>query len=231
MAVVWRTGRRGLAAVAGLATCGVVGAAALMIFAAMTVVSWLARSAWAQSVFVGNIGQPDGGIRVRREEAPASGRDGFRAQFPGLWLPLGQSVAQVVAALAPQPWRMAGRTAAQVFAALTLVLGLGIPAMAQSPTVNIEGVPSTSERAFTATFVFSENVTGFALADITVGNGAASAFTGADGERTYTALITPDGERVRHGRCRGRRRHGQREQRQYGSDTGNLDLYREFGNR
>ena len=130
----------------------------------------LARSAWAQSVFVSNIGQPDGGIRVRGAEAPASGRDRLRAQFRALWLPPGQSVAQVVAALAPQLWRMAGRTAAQVVAALTLVLGLGMPAMAQSPTVNIEGVPSTSERAFTATFIFSENVTGFALADIDLGS-------------------------------------------------------------
>ena len=103
--------------------------------------------------------------------------------------------------------------------------------MAQSPTVQIEGVPSTSERAFTATFIFSKNVTGFALTDITVGNGTASALTGADGERAYTRTDHADGERVRHGRRRGRRRHGRCEQRQYGSDTGNLDLYRELGNR
>ena len=97
----------------------------------------------------------------------------------------------IVGALVPDLWRRAGRTATQVFAALMLVFGLGMPAMAQSPTVSIEGVPLTSERSFTATFIFSENVTGFAVADITVGNGAASGLTGVDGERAYTALITP----------------------------------------
>ncbi|GAB5532473.1 MAG: hypothetical protein Roseis3KO_42500 [Roseivirga sp.] len=42
----------------------------------------------------------------------------------------------------------------------------------------------------TASFTFSENVTGFALADISVGNGIASDFTAINGT-TYTALITP----------------------------------------
>ena len=36
---------------------------------------------------------------------------------------------------------------------------------------------------------FSEGVNGFAVGDITVGNGTASAFTGSDTE--FTALITP----------------------------------------
>ena len=58
MFVVWRTGRRGLAAVAGLATCGVVGAAALMIFVIMAVVSWPAGTAKAD-VLVSNIGQDE----------------------------------------------------------------------------------------------------------------------------------------------------------------------------
>ena len=64
-----------------------------------------------------------------------------------------------------------------------------------APTVEITDVPATSGAPFTATFTFSEEVTGFALGDIAVGNGAASAFTPTS-TRVYTALITPaaDGE-------------------------------------
>ena len=60
-----------------------------------------------------------------------------------------------------------------------------------APTVTITGVPPTSTAAFTATFTFSEDVTGFVVADITVGNGTASAFTATTADRVYTALITP----------------------------------------
>ncbi|KOF01409.1 hypothetical protein OB69_17705, partial [Roseivirga seohaensis subsp. aquiponti] len=44
--------------------------------------------------------------------------------------------------------------------------------------------------AFTATFTFSEAVTGFAVGDITLGNATASNFT-ATSTSVYTALITP----------------------------------------
>ena len=60
-----------------------------------------------------------------------------------------------------------------------------------APTVAITGVPATSTAPFTATFTFSEEVNGFAVGDITVGNGAASAFTGQPGDPVFTALITP----------------------------------------
>ena len=60
-----------------------------------------------------------------------------------------------------------------------------------APTVAITGVPATSNAAFTATFTFSEDVTGFTVDDIDVGNGAASAFTATNEGRVYTALITP----------------------------------------
>ena len=59
-----------------------------------------------------------------------------------------------------------------------------------APTVTITGVPATSTEAFTATFTFSEAVTGFVVGDVTVGNGTASAFT-ASSVRVYTARITP----------------------------------------
>ncbi|MFT6448402.1 MAG: outer membrane protein OmpA-like peptidoglycan-associated protein [Oleispira sp.] len=61
-----------------------------------------------------------------------------------------------------------------------------------APTVSIQNVPANTNAAFTATFEFSENVTGFAVGDITVGNASASNFTAVDGN-TYTALITPTG--------------------------------------
>ena len=59
-----------------------------------------------------------------------------------------------------------------------------------APTVTITGVPATSTEAFTATFTFSEDVTGFVEGDITVVNGTASAFAETT-VRVYTALITP----------------------------------------
>ena len=64
-----------------------------------------------------------------------------------------------------------------------------------APTVGITGVPATSSAPFTATFTFSEAVTGFVVGDIEVGNGAASDFMETS-TSVYTALITPasDGE-------------------------------------
>ena len=65
---------------------------------------------------------------------------------------------------------------------------------ATAPSVVIQGVPATvsSLSAYTVTIQFSEDVTGFALGDITVGNGSAGNFVSVDGN-TYTADITPTG--------------------------------------
>ena len=57
-----------------------------------------------------------------------------------------------------------------------------------SPTVAIQNVPANTNAAFTATFEFSENVTGFVAGDITLGNASISNFTAVDGN-TYTALL------------------------------------------
>ncbi|MBL4599456.1 MAG: autotransporter domain-containing protein [Rhizobiaceae bacterium] len=63
-----------------------------------------------------------------------------------------------------------------------------------SPTVEITAPTSTDGlTAFNITVQFSEDVTGFVQADITVGNGAASGFVAADAN-TYTATITPSGK-------------------------------------
>ncbi|PWK41903.1 beta strand repeat-containing protein, partial [Pleionea mediterranea] len=61
------------------------------------------------------------------------------------------------------------------------------------PSVAIQNVPADTNSSFTATFEFSEDVNGFVVGDITVGNGTASNFTAVDGN-TYTALITPSAE-------------------------------------
>ena len=45
-----------------------------------------------------------------------------------------------------------------------------------APTLNVQNVPTATNTAFTATFVFSEDVTGFTLDDILVVNGVASNF-------------------------------------------------------
>ena len=62
--------------------------------------------------------------------------------------------------------------------------------MDNTPTVTITGVPATSSAPFTATFTFTEAVTGFVLGDIGVGNGTASDFMETS-TSVYTALITP----------------------------------------
>ena len=66
---------------------------------------------------------------------------------------------------------------------------------ATAPTVMITGVPTkiSSTADFTATFTFSEAVTGFIKGDITImGGTAAGALTGSDGDTEYTLGITPN---------------------------------------
>lgn len=58
-----------------------------------------------------------------------------------------------------------------------------------APTLSIGGLGASISGPVTATFSFSEAVTGFAADDISVGNGTASAFSGSGA--AYTALITP----------------------------------------
>ena len=58
-----------------------------------------------------------------------------------------------------------------------------------APTVAITGVPATTSGAFTATFTFSESVTGFEAGDIALSNATASNFSGS--AATYTATVTP----------------------------------------
>ena len=59
------------------------------------------------------------------------------------------------------------------------------------PTVVITtNAPDPTNTSFTATFTFSEDVTGFEIGDIIVGNGAASDFASTSAT-VYTATITP----------------------------------------
>ena len=77
--------------------------------------------------------------------------------------------------------------------------GSDVAAVTDGSSVTIDTVPPTvvitapaeARGSFTATFTFTEGVTLFELADITVGNGTASDFTGAAGQPVYTATITP----------------------------------------
>ena len=60
-----------------------------------------------------------------------------------------------------------------------------------NPVVTItSGAPNPTNAAFTATFTFSEDVTGFEMADIAVTNGTPSNFAATSGS-VYTATITP----------------------------------------
>ena len=60
----------------------------------------------------------------------------------------------------------------------------------EGPSVEIQGAPTSTADAFTLTFAFSEDVTGFEIDDITVSNGAASNLQTASAS-SYTATITP----------------------------------------
>ena len=57
------------------------------------------------------------------------------------------------------------------------------------PTVNITGPTGAQKGAFTVTITFSESVTGFAQADVTVGNGTVTSFAGTGS--VATVIITP----------------------------------------
>ena len=62
---------------------------------------------------------------------------------------------------------------------------------AAAPAVTISGVPSAinSTTALTATFTWSEDVTGFVTGDVTVTGGTAGAFSGSG--QSYTLAVTP----------------------------------------
>ncbi len=79
----------------------------------------------------------------------------------------------------------------------TAAAQLGITYDTTAPTVGITSSESdpTNASSFTVTFTFSEDVTGFASGDITVGNGSASNFA-ATSDSVYTVDVTPsaDGE-------------------------------------
>ena len=73
----------------------------------------------------------------------------------------------------------------------TAATQFSITADLTEPTVVISSTAANPiNGAFTTTFTFSESVTGFAVGDITVGNGTASNFTSTSAT-VYTALITP----------------------------------------
>ncbi|MFY0628725.1 MAG: gliding motility-associated C-terminal domain-containing protein [Flavobacteriaceae bacterium] len=64
-----------------------------------------------------------------------------------------------------------------------------------NPTVVISGdAPNPTNTTFTATFTFSEDVTGFDVTDITVGNGSAGAVSGTGS--VYTTTITPTADGI-----------------------------------
>ena len=62
-----------------------------------------------------------------------------------------------------------------------------------APTVNISSASTSVNSAFTATFTFSEDVTGFAVGDISATNASLSNFA-ATSAKVYTATVTPDSE-------------------------------------
>ncbi|KYG73835.1 hypothetical protein AWW68_14275 [Roseivirga spongicola] len=73
----------------------------------------------------------------------------------------------------------------------TAATQFSITADVTAPTITITStVPDPTNNTFTATFTFSEDVTGFTVGDITVGNGTASNFSTTSAS-VYTADITP----------------------------------------
>ncbi|MES9882751.1 MAG: Ig-like domain-containing protein, partial [Sedimenticola sp.] len=74
------------------------------------------------------------------------------------------------------------------------ISGTAVNTDSEPPAVAIQNAPTsvTTADPFSVTFEFDEDVTGFALGDITVGNGTADGFVAEDAN-TYTADITPNG--------------------------------------
>ncbi|BDX07600.1 hypothetical protein MACH26_31210 [Planctobacterium marinum] len=62
-----------------------------------------------------------------------------------------------------------------------------------APTIDITGPTTSQNAAFTATFTFSEDVTGFAESDITATNASLSDFVSTSAS-VYTATVTPSSE-------------------------------------
>ncbi|WP_268125711.1 Ig-like domain-containing protein, partial [Roseivirga pacifica] len=66
----------------------------------------------------------------------------------------------------------------------------GVRVDTSAPYMSITSSSNTVSGAFTATFTFNEDVSGFGLSDISVGNGSASSFN-TTSAKIYTATITP----------------------------------------
>ena len=77
-----------------------------------------------------------------------------------------------------------------VSAAVTETFTITVTPNSNRPTVVISGPTSVQNGAFTVNIDFSESVTGFEQADVTVGNGKVTGFAGEDG-RSILAIITP----------------------------------------
>ncbi len=107
-------------------------------------------------------------------------------------VPAGQTVSLDYTQPVSNPIQDASGNKAQSFTRWYLVTDSTMTGTVDTtaPTVTISGVPSTSDAPFTATFTFSEAVTGFAVGDIKLGNATASSFT-VTSTTVYTALVTP----------------------------------------
>ena len=92
---------------------------------------------------------------------------------------------KVYVAISDQHWDAAGNQGAQHTATFTVDTA--------APTVTIGGVPEAinATTAFTATFTFSEEVTGFVTGDVTVTGGSKGTFSGS--AKSYSLVVTPTG--------------------------------------
>ena len=107
-------------------------------------------------------------------------------------VPAGQTVSLDYTQPMSNPIQDGSGNKAQSFTRWYLVTGSTITGTVDTtaPSVTISGVPAISDAPFTATFTFSEAVTGFAVGDITLGNATASSFTSTS-TTVYRALVTP----------------------------------------
>ena len=101
----------------------------------------------------------------------------------------GQVQGTVAADAAAQAYTVTITADDGVNAAVTATFTVTVTAAPDAPTVTISGPSDVQNGAFDVTITFSESVTGFEKADMTVGNGAVTAFSGSGA--SYTATITP----------------------------------------
>ena len=128
-------------------------------------------------------------ILLTGESAMVAELDGENAEYTATITPADDVEGSVMVQLAANAVENGGGNGNAASTVITVEVDTKVP------TVEITGIPTIEKNeAFDIIITFSEEVNGFAVADLTI-NGPATATllkSGADGDKVYTVTITPD---------------------------------------